>query len=112
MYCSAAAAGCGQALGLSGEVWEWVFVPEVRVCIGAAAELRKAAGGILPGVQGALRQYGEVYAERERRAGLSQRVGDLCALYKVERNLWIVRWGWGRISVSYRECEDGCYKAY
>lgn len=62
MYYSAAAVGCGQTAGLSGEVWERVSVPEVWVCIRAAAGVCETAGDVLPGVQGALRQYGAVYA--------------------------------------------------
>ena len=43
----------------------------MRVCAGAAAELREAAQGVLPGMQGALRQHGAVYDERHGRADLS-----------------------------------------
>ena len=42
----------------------------MRVCAGAAAELRGAAGEVLQGVQGALREYGAVYAQRHRGVGL------------------------------------------
>ena len=71
MYNEAAAAGCGQAAGLSGAVWEWVSVPEVWVCAGAAAGLCEAAGGVLSGVQRTLCQYGAVYGERGRWADVS-----------------------------------------
>lgn len=71
MHHAPAAPGCGQAAGLPGTVWQRVPVPEVRVCAGAAAELREAAQGVLPGMQGALRQHGAVYDERHGRADLS-----------------------------------------
>ena len=79
MHCAAAAVGRGQAGGLSGTVWEWISVPEVRVCAGAAAGVCEPARGFLPGVQEALRQYGEVYAERGGWAGLPSGLGDLCS---------------------------------
>ena len=81
MHRAPARAGCGQAAGMPGKVREWVSVPEVRVCAGAAAELRGAAGEVLQGVQGALREYGAVYGEGGRWAGLSSGVGSLCALF-------------------------------
>ena len=55
MHHAAAEAGCGQAVGMPGKVWEWVSLSKVRVCAGAAAGVCGAAGGVLPGVPGALR---------------------------------------------------------
>ena len=52
---AASEAGCGQAAGMPGEVWEWVSLSEVRICAGAAAGVCGAAGGFLPGVPGSLR---------------------------------------------------------
>ena len=51
----------------------------MRVCAGAAAELRGAAGEVLQGVQGALREYGAVYGEGGGWAYLSSGLGSLCA---------------------------------
>ena len=79
VHCPAATAGCGQAASVPGEVWEWVSVPEVRVCSGADAGVCEAAGNVLQGVPGALCQYGAVYGEGGGGVGLSQGVGDLCA---------------------------------
>lgn len=70
MHLASTAAGCGQAAGLSGAVWERVSVPEVRVRAGAAAGVCEAAGGFLQGMPGALCEYGAVYAERGGRVGL------------------------------------------
>lgn len=81
MHRAPAAVGCGQAAGVPGEVWEWVSLSEVRVCAGAATGVCGAAGEVLQGVQGALREYGAVYGEGGRWAGLSSGVGSLCALF-------------------------------
>lgn len=67
---------------MPGTVWERVSVPEMRLCVGAAAELREAAGGILPGMQAALRQHGAVYGQGCGGAGLPSGVGDLCAPFE------------------------------
>ena len=92
MYYAAATAGCGQAVGLSGAVWEWVSLSEMRVCAGAAAGICEAAGGFLPRVPGALRQYGAVYAERGGWAGLSSGLGDLCSgLFGLWGRMWFFR---------------------
>ena len=71
MHHAAAAAGRGQAAGMPGKVWERVSLSEVRVCAGAAAGVCGASGGVLPGVQGALRQYGAVYDQGGGGVGLS-----------------------------------------
>ena len=80
---AASQAGRGQASGMLGKVWEWVSLSEVRVCAGAAAGVCGAAGGVLPGVPGALRQYGAVYGEGGGGVDLSQRVGGLCTLSRL-----------------------------
>ena len=77
MHRAPARAGCGQAAGMPGKVREWVSVPEVRVCAGTVAELCEATGEVLSGVQGALRQYGEVYGEGDGGASLQQCMGGL-----------------------------------
>ena len=82
MHRAPARAGCGQAAGMPGKVWEWVSVPVVRVCAGTVAELCEATGEVLSGVLGELRQYGEVYGEGGGGAGVPQGVGDLWALSK------------------------------
>ena len=79
----AAGAGRGQTAPVPGEVWERVSVPEVRVCSGADAGVCEAAGDILQGVPGALRQYGAVYGEGGGGVDLSQRVGGLCTLSRL-----------------------------
>ena len=83
VHCAAAATGRGQAASVPGAVWEWVSVPEVRVCSGADAGVCEAAGDILQGVPGALRQYGAVYGEGGGGVDLSQRVGGLCTLSRL-----------------------------
>ena len=82
MYRAVATARCGQAAPVPGAVWERVSVPEVRVCAGADAGVCGATGVVLPGVPGALRQYGAVYGQRGCRFGVSQRVGSLWPLLK------------------------------
>lgn len=54
-----------------GEIWKWVSVSEMRICAGAATGVRRFAGVVLPGMQGALRQYGAVYDQGGGGIGLS-----------------------------------------
>lgn len=70
MYNAVAVAGCGQAAGVSGEVWEGVPLPEVRLCAGAAAGLCEAAGGVLQGMPGEVPQYCAVFGEGDWGVGL------------------------------------------
>lgn len=56
-------AGCWEASAVSGAVWEWVPVSEMRVCVGAAAGVCEPAEVLLPGMPGTLSQYCAVYGE-------------------------------------------------
>ena len=85
MHRAAAGAGCGQAAPVPGEVWERVSLSEVRVCAGAVAGVCGAAGEVLQGMQGALREHGAVYGEGGGGVGLPSGVGSLCALFEVVR---------------------------
>ena len=84
----AAAAGCGQAAGVPGAVRERVSLSEVRVCAGAVAGVCGAAGEVLQGMQGTLREYGAVYGEGGGGVGLPSGVGSLCALFAMVRG-WL-----------------------
>ena len=70
MHHTPAQTGRGQAAGLPGAVWERVFVPEMRICAGAAAGVCEAAQGVLSGVQGTLCQHRAVYDQGSGWAGL------------------------------------------
>ena len=71
MHHAATKAGRGQAVTVSGEIWERLSVPEVRVCDGTATGVCGFAGEVLSGVSGALRQYGAVYDQGGGGVGLS-----------------------------------------
>lgn len=53
---------------MPGAVWERISLSEMRIRAGAAAELREAARGFLPGMPGASSQYRAVHGQGSGRA--------------------------------------------
>ena len=70
MHQAAAAIRHGQAVGMSEEVWKRLPVSEMRLCAGAAASLREAAGSFLPGMPGEVSGDGAVCGEGDGGVGL------------------------------------------